>query len=112
LKEEVRYKLEIIEREEKNEFEKNSNNFDYSINEFSVKNPDPPELTVKVIEIRKIRGVFYERLELYDFPMDMQELSVTLTSKLSVDEVELTENKVEPCSVNTAEFLDQQVFIF
>jgi hypothetical protein len=65
-------------------------------------------LTVRVCEMRKLRGVFYERLELYDFPMDMQELSITLTSKRSVSEVIICENEKDSCSINTEDFLDQQ----
>lgn len=65
-------------------------------------------LTVKVSEMRKVRGVFYERLELYDFPMDIQEISITLTSKRSVDELMFIENKKDSSSINTEDFLDQQ----
>jgi hypothetical protein len=65
-------------------------------------------LTVKVCEMRKVRGIFYERLELYDFPMDIQEISITLTSKLSLEQVELVENRRDACSINTEDFLDQQ----
>lgn len=39
------------------------------------------ELTVKVTEKRKVEGFFYERLELHDFPIDLQEISLKLTSK-------------------------------
>lgn len=58
--------------------------------------------------MRKVRGIFYERLELYDFPMDIQEISITLTSKLSLEQVELVENRRDACSINTEDFLDQQ----
>ena len=40
--------------------------------------------------------------------MDFQELSITLSSKKSVDEVEIVENKANVCTINTADFLDQQ----
>ncbi len=109
MKEEIRHKLEIVERtnlDNKNQTtDSNNNNNNTNITDqlYQVSN-----LTVKVIEMRKIRGIFYERLELYDFPMDMQELTVTLTSKLSYSEVELVESREEPCSINTSEFLDQQ----
>jgi hypothetical protein len=105
MKEEIRHKLEIVERTNvdniNHETDKNNNN---NVTNQSISS----NLTVKVIEMRKIRGIFYERLELYDFPMDMQELSVTLTSKLSFSEVDLVESKEEACSINTSEFLDQQ----
>ena len=95
LKEEVRYKLEIVEKQNVEPATKSLKNLGNN-------------LTVRVCEMRKLRGVFYERLELYDFPMDTQELSITLTSKRSVDEVEIVENKREACSINTEDFLDQQ----
>ena len=40
--------------------------------------------------------------------MDIQELSITVTSKKSKNEVQIIENFENPCSVNTEEFLDQQ----
>jgi hypothetical protein len=103
LKEEIRHKLEIVEKEGSDML--NDPNFNSKDDQYKniINN-----LTVRVCEMRKLRGVFYERLELYDFPMDMQEISITLTSKRSTDEIELVENKKEPCSINTADFLDQQ----
>lgn len=101
LKEDLRYKLEIVQRKTCSSLTRN----------------EPPEaklqnlannLTVRVTEMRRVRGIFYERLELYDFPMDIQEISITLTSKRSVDEVALVENRREPCSINIEDFLDQQ----
>ena len=59
LKEEIRHKLEIVEKANPDTGSSNTNS------NFS-------NLTVKVCEMRKVRGVFYERLELYDFPMDIQ----------------------------------------
>ena len=94
LKEDLRYKLEIVQK-------KNSNLTVEPTN--LAKN-----LTVQVTEMRRVRGIFYERLELYDFPMDIQEISITLTSKRSVDEVAFVENRREPCSINIEDFLDQQ----
>lgn len=103
LKEEIRHKLEIVEKEGSDML--NDPNFNSKDDQYKniINN-----LTVRVCEMRKIRGVFYERLELYDFPMDMQEISITLTSKRSTEEIDLVENKKEPCSINTADFLDQQ----
>jgi hypothetical protein len=43
-----------------------------------------------------------------DFPMDTQELSITLTSKRSINEVKIVENRGDCCSINTEDFLDQQ----
>ncbi len=103
LKEEIKHKLEIVEKEGSDLL--NDPNFntrsEQSKNLYN-------NLTIRVVEMRKLRGVFYERLELYDFPMDMQELSITLTSKKNIKEVEIIENKKDPCSINTEDFLDQQ----
>lgn len=40
--------------------------------------------------------------------MDIQELSITLTSKRSENDVHILENKKDMCSINTEDFLDQQ----
>ena len=103
IKEEIRHKLEIVEKEGSDLL--NDPNFDAKQGQYkNVVN----NLTVRVCEMRKLRGVFYERLELYDFPMDMQDLSITLTSKRSVSEVIICENEKDSCSINTEDFLDQQ----
>ncbi len=99
LKEDIRYKLEIVEKEGRNLDRDDAGNKLQSLTN---------NLTVRVTEMRKVRGIFYERLELYDFPMDIQEISITLTSKRSVGEVEIVENEKEPHSINTQDFLDQQ----
>jgi hypothetical protein len=65
-------------------------------------------LTVLVTEIRKIRGIFYERLELNDFPVDLQELSITVSSNKSTDDVEIVEDMSKENFVNTDRFYDQQ----
>lgn len=103
LKEETRHKLELVEREGSNLL--NDPTFNPKDGEYKTLIEN---LTVKVWEMRKLRGVFYERLELYDFPMDMQELSITLTSKRNVNEVNIVENPKDPCTINTEDFLDQQ----
>ena len=92
-KEEKKYKLEIVEKTDSN-----GNNLANNLN----------NLTIKVWEMRKVKGVFYEHLELYEFPMDVQEVSITIASKLNEDQVELVENKKEACSINTEDFLDCQ----
>ncbi len=103
LKEEVRHKLEIVEKDGSDIL--SDSNFNPKNNQF---NEIINNLTVRVCEMRKCRGVFYERLELYDFPMDTQELSITLTSKRNKNEIEFIENDKDPCSINTEDFLDQQ----
>jgi len=101
LKEEIRYKLEIVEKE-RSTLDRDDDDINNKLQTIS------KNLTVRVTEMRKVRGIFYERLELYDFPMDIQEISITLTSKRSIAEVEIVENDKEPNSINTQDFLDQQ----
>lgn len=72
---------------------------DKKLNHISVNN-----LIIKVTEKRRIDGFFYERLELYDFPIDIQELSIKLSSKKSIDQVVLVKSKQEPSGVNTENF--------
>lgn len=103
LKEEIRHRLEIVEKDGSSllddpGYRPTNGEFKELIN----------SLTVRVSEMRKLRGVFYERLELYDFPMDTQELSITLTSKRKSSEIEFVENLKDGCSINTEDFLDQQ----
>ena len=40
--------------------------------------------------------------------INKQEISITVTSKRSVDEVQIVENKKDASSINTEDFLDQQ----
>lgn len=67
-------------------------------------------LTVRVQEIRRVKGIFYERLELNDFPLDLQEISVRLSSKKSINEVVLIENRQEPSTVDINNFCDGQQY--
>jgi hypothetical protein len=56
-------------------------------------------------------GVFWERLELQDFPFDIQELSITLASKLDPNELKLKCNpkKLSYLSLNASRiFIEQQ----
>jgi hypothetical protein len=94
-KETIKYKMEIAPRD----------HFDPFANEISLN-----ALTVRVTESRKVEGVFYERLELFDFPIDLQEISIKLSSKKSIDEVLLLENEQEKCYVNHENFMDQQQY--
>lgn len=65
-------------------------------------------LTIRVTELRKLEGIFYERLELYDFPMDSQELSVKLSSYKKVDEIKFVEIESNKSFLNNGNFADQQ----
>jgi len=58
------------------------------------------------------RAVYYNRflenLELYDFPVDVQDLSITLTTARKCREVEFFSDPEIPSSINTQTFIDQQ----
>ena len=64
-----------------------------------------------VSENRKIRGYFWERLEIQKFPVDVQELSLVLASKLSLSEVILIQDPQIASQMGadvTNIFVDQQ----
>ncbi|RMZ95185.1 gamma-aminobutyric acid receptor subunit rho-2-like [Brachionus plicatilis] len=65
----------------------------------------------KVFEKRTVKGFFWEKLELEHFPLDVQELSIVICSKLKPNEVELKLDPERPCLIDPkAEkiFHDQQ----
>ena len=66
-REEIRYKLQVVPKH-RHLFE--------DLRILDLENPSAfvENLTVLVTEQRKIRGVFYERLELNEFPIDLQEV--------------------------------------
>ncbi|XP_075245817.1 uncharacterized protein LOC142339565 isoform X2 [Convolutriloba macropyga] len=59
---------------------------------------------------RRVRGVFFEKMELFEFPRDVQDLSVTVMSELSSDEIELMEDTVLPSSIKQEMFQDENNF--
>jgi len=64
--------------------------------------------TIKVIEMRTIKGSFWEKLELGEFPLDIQDLSITITSHRNKEEVIIDLSKDKECVINTEEFRMQQ----
>ncbi|UJR34994.1 hypothetical protein I4U23_027770 [Adineta vaga] len=61
-----------------------------------------------IYEMRKIKGVFLENLELNDFPVDVQDLSITISTTRTVNEVYLTADTNQLSAINTHAFIDQQ----
>ena len=58
-----------------------------------------------------LKGIFWERLELQNFPVDVQELSVTLTSERGVNEVKLVGDPYRASFLNfnaSNTFMEQQ----
>ena len=100
-KQDIRHKLELVEKYDATKPRKTSQK--------GADNKQPIEnFSVNVTETRKIKGVFYERLELNDFPMDLQELSIRISSTWSVNEVTLSENTKRLCTVEKEGLLVQQ----
>jgi len=75
-----------------------------------------------IIETRIVKGWFWERMELNDFPLDVQELSVCLGSKLNPNKCRLISDSNEiflfnniRCTALTSQvintFRDQQKFV-
>lgn len=60
---------------------------------------------------RRIKGTFLENLELNEFPFDTQDLTLTIMSERSEDEVELEEDGSEMSTINVESFVDEQEWI-
>ncbi|CAF0831072.1 unnamed protein product [Adineta steineri] len=63
---------------------------------------------IEITEYHKFKGVFWERMELNHFPYDVQELSISLTTPLTQNDIHFVENKEKPSGVNRTVFSDQQ----
>ena len=70
-----------------------------------------PEFKYPAVTMRrKIKGHFSEILELNDFPLDVQELTVQVSTSRSEQEVVLVQDNYRMSTVNTDGFLDQDEF--
>uniref|UniRef100_A0A1I8GSY0 Neur_chan_LBD domain-containing protein n=1 Tax=Macrostomum lignano TaxID=282301 RepID=A0A1I8GSY0_9PLAT len=69
---------------------------------------DPLSSDVYIVERRRIKGVFLETLELNDFPLDVQDLTITITSERPDTEIELIPDEAEMSGINIQTFVDQQ----
>ncbi|XP_048777841.2 uncharacterized protein LOC125681694 [Ostrea edulis] len=61
-----------------------------------------------IVEKRRIKGIFTENLELQDFPFDLQDLSIVLTSELPLEELEIIEDDEHLSSIIVSCFVDEQ----
>lgn len=61
-----------------------------------------------IIEKRRLRGNFSEKLELADFPFDAQFLNVYITSEFSQSQLEIKEDNEQISLLNSACFRDEQ----
>ncbi|CAF0768013.1 unnamed protein product [Rotaria sp. Silwood1] len=64
--------------------------------------------TPMIYEMRKIKGIFLENLELNDFPVDVQDLTITISTTRTVNEVLLIADTNQLSAINTHTFIDQQ----
>ncbi|OON23027.1 hypothetical protein X801_01065, partial [Opisthorchis viverrini] len=63
---------------------------------------------VYLVERRRIKGVFLETLELNDFPLDVQDLTITVTTERPDTEVDIIPDQNEMSAINIQTFVDQQ----
>jgi hypothetical protein len=61
-----------------------------------------------VCEHRDVKGSFWEKLELYHFPSDVQDLSISIGSMFYNDKVVLCADPYHQSGVNREAFVDQQ----
>ncbi|XP_012946833.2 glycine receptor subunit alphaZ1 [Aplysia californica] len=60
-----------------------------------------------VLEKRRVKGVFSESMELQEFPFDIQDLSLLITSNHQENEVDLEEDQEDISNVVTQSFVDE-----
>ncbi|CAF2077030.1 unnamed protein product, partial [Rotaria magnacalcarata] len=63
---------------------------------------------IYVFETREVQGMFWEKLELQHFPSDVQDLSISIASRLFIDTVILASDLKYPSVVNRKVFTDEQ----
>lgn len=61
-----------------------------------------------VTEIHRLKGIFWERMELHHFPIDLQKLSLQIISSRSDSEIKFVKNLRKPSGVNRRIFTDEQ----
>ncbi|XP_063720818.1 gamma-aminobutyric acid receptor subunit beta-1-like isoform X4 [Symsagittifera roscoffensis] len=66
------------------------------------------EVDPVVVYRRRLKGSFYENMELKDFPRDVQDISVILRSELPTSEIDLVPDPDELSTVEVSTFQDKQ----
>ncbi|CAF2577116.1 unnamed protein product [Rotaria sp. Silwood2] len=67
-----------------------------------------PLVKLEICEHRRVRGAFWEKLELNHFPVDVQDLTVSITSDHHLDTVMLVQDEDRFSTINREAFFDQQ----
>ena len=63
-----------------------------------------------VVEIKKIRGLFYENLELESFPLDIQNLTLQITTQYSQNDLNLILMQPELTQYSISNTLDKSMW--
>lgn len=63
-----------------------------------------------ILEYRKVKGSFFEKLELNFFPLDIQDLSIIITTFKTNKEVRLIENRHKKSIINSKITLDHHIW--
>lgn len=61
-----------------------------------------------IVERRRINGQFWQTLDLKNFPADVQNLTISISSLKQASEIKLYQSKEKPSSVNIKAFVDSQ----
>jgi len=61
-----------------------------------------------IVEKRKVKGVFAETLELQDFPFDVQDLTITLSTERTENQVKLVQDPRDRSALIQQPFVQQQ----
>jgi hypothetical protein len=61
-----------------------------------------------ITEHHKLKGTLWERMELHNFPMDIQSLSIIITTSCRNTEMKFIKNVRQPSGVNRRVFTDEQ----
>jgi len=64
-----------------------------------------------IVERRRVKSQFWQTLDLKNFPCDVQELTLTVTTPRPPCEIELKHCKDKPSSVNVKAFVDSQEWL-
>ncbi|CAF0795316.1 unnamed protein product [Rotaria sordida] len=65
-------------------------------------------IKLEICEHRRVRGAFWEKLELNHFPVDVQDLTISITSDHHLDTVLLVQDEDRFSTINREAFFDQQ----
>ena len=68
------------------------------------------EFFVEVNMIKRIQGTFFEKLELYHFPFDVQDLSLTITSHRPSNEIFIVHDIENPSKITKHASLDKHIW--